>query len=261
MPLSVWTASYDASGPSAWSRATSRSPLSAASATLRRRSTFSGPSPGVSSGRSSEPIGLGKRGELLTRAGEPGAVLLGDRVAHLGGLRRRSAGRDDRPCRRLVGGVEQHRTLTRVRPLQRADHRVTLADAEELLAVMVERQDPGHLGDHRAGVRPAAGAISTWTGASGSGWRNVAAACPTPPSTAKARRISPVKRRGTALGGAEPELSRRLETEGSARSQRVHVSPLTPPAAVLTPRPQPLARPRDHHYSSDPVTPWMVSIP
>ena len=37
--------------------------------------------------------------------------------------------------------------------LERADHRVTLADAPELLAVVVERDDPRHLRERAALVR------------------------------------------------------------------------------------------------------------
>ena len=52
--------------------------------------------------------------------------------------------------------MEQDRSLTRVGALQGSNHRIALADLEELVSIVVERDDPGDLGECQRGIRGAA---------------------------------------------------------------------------------------------------------
>jgi hypothetical protein len=50
---------------------------------------------------------------------------------------------------RLVGRVKERRAQAGVAALELSDHRFALADRQPGLAVVVEREDAGHLGGHR----------------------------------------------------------------------------------------------------------------
>src|ERR1700734_3773873 len=88
----------------------------------------------------------------LIGEGETVAETFADRGACPGGCRRWLPGRDDRPRSSLIGGVKEHRSMPGKPRLQLSDDAVALADAQELVAVIVDGDDPRDLFECELGI-------------------------------------------------------------------------------------------------------------
>src|ERR1039458_1413114 len=88
----------------------------------------------------------------LTGEGEAVAETFADRGACPGGCRRRFPGGDDRPRSSFIGGVKEHRSMSGKPRLQLSDDAIALTDAQELVAVIVNGDDPRDLFECELGI-------------------------------------------------------------------------------------------------------------
>src|SRR5580700_8993919 len=88
----------------------------------------------------------------LTGEGEAVAETFADRGACPGGHRRWLPRGDDRPRSGFVGRVKEDRPMSGKPHLQLSDDAVALADAEELVAVIVDGDDPRDLFECELGI-------------------------------------------------------------------------------------------------------------
>jgi hypothetical protein len=119
--------------------------------------------------------------------------------------------------------VKENRPLSGMRALQRAKHRVALANRQERFAVMVEREDPRNLADRDAGVCAIIGREFDLDGTIGFGLAQRRRRIPSASVSGEGEPHDSVKGRSPTLRRAEPELSRGREAERSAGRDRVHV--------------------------------------